>query len=530
MMRQRNVVASTLGTDSPDQLRDHLATHLSTLEEELEALVRERRLNEWRLERLGVQSPAPDGGEEESSSTEESPDAVQVKVRYADDMEWRLLRSRLGDLKHSLGIYGERYGEQHPRIKQLVADIAYGEEKMLQRAAELDEPGAVPLRVVVTDQGVVPVVPEPVLLSNVIAENLEEEKQLRDTIQRQKEKVNFVSERAVDLLELNEQIAYKRQETAVVRDRLNVLRMESKAAGRVSVAAQAMIPAEPHRDRRLLLTLMALMGACGCGVGAAFVRSFLDPSVRQADDVISVAQVPFLGYLPKVRFESELWGEPSEELQERMRMIRTALLDRLPSKTGGTVLITSSGAQAGKTSVVMLLAKSLSNIGKRVLLVDADFRRPSLTKRLKIDSKVGLPDVLGGTVTQEAAIVHDCLPGIDVMPTVMGDDDRDPELIANGVFGRCLASWKQSYDFVLLDSPPILPVADARILAGQVDGAILTLRSSHCRKVDALDAVSLLASSGCRPLGTILVGVEKNLAYSSGQYSGQYSYSASVVA
>ncbi len=513
---RKHVVSTSIGTDSPDEYRLHITVKLSEYQEELETFVRERKLNETRLERveksIAEYRDAVPAGDEPAEDA--SGEAVQKPVRYADDAEWRQLQQSVDAGLHVLGTLRDRYGEQHPKIKDAVAEVGFRKLLLAKRETQLDDPEAIPvlptgaLAVRVND------LENPEWLAEQIAFSHVKEDLLFDDINRQEDKVKLVSERAQELASINIEIDDLQAQLGRVRERLTVLDMEAKAPGRVSVAAVSLFPSEPHRDRRMMLTAFAIVAAFGCGIGTALLRGLADPSVRQATDVTSAVEVPFLGYLPKVQFEVDLWRSAPDSLHEATRMIRTALLDRLPSQTGSSVLITSSGAEAGKTSVAILLARSLSHIGKTVLLVDADLRRPSLTRRLGIEASSGLTDVLSGSATQEEALVRDYAPGVDVMPTINAAAEGDTELIANGAFGKCLRNWKRNYDYVLFDSAPILPVADARILASQVDGAILTLRASHCRKADAVDAVSLLVSSGCKPLGTVLVGVEKALSYS----------------
>jgi capsular exopolysaccharide synthesis family protein len=253
---------------------------------------------------------------------------------------------------------------------------------------------------------------------------------------------------------------------------------------------------------------MAFCGAFGAGVGVAFLRAILDPSMRRGGDVTRIVHMPFLGALPKVRFESEILDDDCVRLHERMRMIRTAFLDRVEKGESCSVLITSPGEGAGKTSVSILLAKSLASLGKKVLLVDADFRRSGLTRRLDIASPFGLMDVLQGKSNDEEVKVRNRLPRVDVIPSGVMHSEDDAELIADKRFTDRMNRWKEEYDFIVLDGPPILPVADARIMAGQVDGTILTLRAAHCRRADAMEAVNLLGLCGGVSYGSILVGTD----------------------
>ena len=211
-----------------------------------------------------------------------------------------------------------------------------------------------------------------------------------------------------------------------------------------------------------------------------------------------------------------LWG---------MRMVRTALLDRLAGQASSAVVVTSPGARAGKTSVAILLAKSLANVGKKVLLVDGDLRRANLSERLSLGGAAGLTDVLSGRATLEAVCTGDRLPSVDVMSAGTEAHRDETELLANGAFRKCVTEWKKKYDFVILDSPPVLPVADARILASQVDGVILTLRAAHCRRADAIDALNQLNAVGSKTLGTVLVGADQESGYHR-DYGSNYDHSA----
>ncbi len=514
LLLQKKIISRAIGTDSPEEYRSHITTQSSRLEDELEQLRRRRKINEARLARREttvVKNDDGDDGEPAESGEEESD--VET-VRFADDIEWRRLQRELDTAKHHLTSLGEQYGQQHPSVKQAVADIAFADDQLAKREAELSEPGARAMQSMMLANAEIVLENDPEWLREQIALSHVEEEILVDRIKAKDEEKDLVSERAHELLTNTKKIVELETEAQDVRNRLNVLKMEAKAPGRISIMQKAMYPAEPFRDRRVMLSAMAIAAAMGLGVGAAFLRGLLDPSIRHIGDVAGMIETPFLGYLPALRFESDIWEDTPDDLQESMRMIRTALIDRL-NGTGSTVLITSCGAQAGKTSVAILLARSFSRVGKKVLLVDADLRRPALAKRLSIEGKAGLPELLNGSASSSDAISRDRFPGVDILPTLGSANEGDAELLANGAFAKCLRAWKKDYDIVLFDSPPILPVADARILAGQLDGAILAIRVSHCRKSDAADAVALLDGAGCRPLGTVFVGADPKLTYAS---------------
>lgn len=523
--RTKEALARRLGTDSPEQLRSQMATTLTQMRGELRELRDERRLNTWRIAQLDPKPDATVTADGASGSDASAPvEADRSPVRYASDVEWRQLNRALSETAQELEVARDLYGEQHPTLKRQLTVHKNAKSRLRIRESELDA-GLAPsfLAVAPPTVGTVSRFNRDAL-EYANAELAERQSLLIQAIDTQRQDIEDVSSTAEQLAFLDEEIKRKRDVADLAHERLNVLRIEgkaSKALARVSVTARAIPPVEPFRDRRIMLTMMSLAGAMMAGVALAILRSAMDTSVRRVEDVLSAVQVPFLGHLPKVRFESELLDETSDLLKENIRMIRTALLDRLSNVSGNAVLITSAGAKAGKTSVSIMLAKSLAGVGKSVLLVDADVRRSQLSKRLEIEQGPGLTDMLNNGLATKDAVWRGHLGGVDLLSVGTCPSERDPELMANGVFSQCLQDWKKSYDFVILDSPPVLPVADARILASQVDGTILALRASHCRRKEVMEAATMLETVGGKLLGTILVGTDRPLRYEE-QYSAHY--------
>jgi len=516
MIRTRNVIVNKLGTAEPGQIRTRVAARLVELEEQQTTLEMERDLNRWRLEYL-KQASAEQQKELADASGDPRPAVDRFKPRFEDDRIWQDRRLGLETAQHQLNLARDHFGEGHPRIKELSGVVELNEKLLRQRETELSDPRATPMPVL----GNAPTGQElqtydPASIERAIAEAEFRQQQIEKAIDEQRRQVEDINEKAQTIERLDQEIAVARGEAESVRERLSVLRMEKKAArelGRVSLASSAVLPSEPYRDRRALLTMLMLVFSVGIGMGVGLMRAMMDSSVREARDVRGTVSIPFLGYLPKVRQVSTLLESTDGPLHESVRMIRTALLDRVPVGRGFSVVVTSPGPQAGKTSVAILLARSLKRVGKKVLLVDADLRRPSLSGRLGIKADKGLSDLLAGRASDQDVIVIGADENVDVLPAGASGGRDDAELMANGVFSECLGRWQKRYDFVLFDAPPVLPVADARILASQVDGAILTLRAAHCRRAEAVEAIEQLGAAGGRTLGTILVGAERDLSY-----------------
>ena len=203
-------------------------------------------------------------------------------------------------------------------------------------------------------------------------------------------------------------------------------------------------------------------------------------------------------------------------------MVRTALLNRIQSDGTSAVLITSAGPNVGKTTVAINVAKSLAECGKHVLLVDADMRNSDLSDRMGIQSGPGLVAVLRGEATDEDALVQSDIVGLSVLPAGTIEARSDAELLANGKFEGCLSRWRETFDVILFDAPPVLPVADAQILSSHLDGTILVTRERHCHRDEIEATLTQLEASGGRLLGTIFIGSDSKPTYYRYRFSGQY--------
>jgi capsular exopolysaccharide synthesis family protein len=335
---------------------------------------------------------------------------------------------------------------------------------------------------------------------------------LTKDVEAQRERVSSAGDVAQRLAQYDEDLRRLREFSELVRSRILVLDTESKAPLHIRTA-QANEPSAPDKDRRLLLSALAVVGSLMGGLAVAYLRSMSDPMIRGATDVPSLTRTPFLGRLPQLPFGVNGGEDASPYVLEHMRMIRTALLERLKESAGATILITSSSARTGKTSVAMLLGHTLAQLGKRVLLVEADLHRPCLAVRLNVRKGPGLIGLLTGRASDAEAIRSTDIPRLAVLPAGERVGQFDPEMLANGLFSSCLRRWRGNYDFVLMDSPPVLPVADARILARHSDGTIMVLRSSHCRKPDVIQAYADLSAAGGTLLGTVLLDGEPKTGY-----------------
>lgn len=260
------------------------------------------------------------------------------------------------------------------------------------------------------------------------------------------------------------------------------------------------------------LTLNLAVGAALgllVGFGLALLHHSPDPAVTtrpQLDEVLRKPVLGEIGFDPKMRKSPlVMFGAPTAQPAESFRKLRTNV--RYVDAEGGpkVVLVASPARADGRTAVVCNLGIATAEADLRVLLIDADLREPDIATKMLVAGDVGLADVLTGRASADEAIQASG-PGLDVLPG--GATPQNPsELLGSERMSRLLDEVRGSYDLVLIDSPPLLPVADAAVLARRVDGVLLAVRhgGSTVQQLrasqDALDAV------GARVVGSVLTMV-----------------------
>ncbi len=407
-------------------------------------------------------------------------------------------------------------GDSHPQMKQLRSARDLSLAKLKEREQQLLAGGdAAVLAAAIADKSIDPKT-RLKELQYVLDRTEQENNILNEAMKRQTDRIEKVGTDAAKLRWMDQEIDQITGKHKAVQERIAQVQSEllTEAAGRIVKAGDVRVSSKPQNDRRLLFSLAAILGWFGLALGISYLRGMSDPSMSNAGDVTGTVHIPFLGQMPRFAPGTDALSDTSPMLLESIRMIRTALLERCVGRQGFTVLITSPNTGSGKTTFSMLLARSLGHMGKRVLLVDTDLRRGSLTERLGIGGEVGLVDLLRNKTTSpvEVAQFSERI-GADVIPTGRRATVDDAERMANGRFSTSLKEWRAKYDFVILDAAPVLPVADARILAGQTDGTIMAVRASQTRRDEALEALAELSAAGAKLFGTVLIGTDPRSGY-----------------
>ncbi len=478
-------------TGDGDDLIKTQSSRIAGLQHQIEDLAREIDAAKHELTRL------------ESAATQPStrPDADQQLV-YERDAEWTRLRTRIEQVRDEMELARARLGEQHPQIVSWRTQIEQLERKQREREEQLASRTLVAANVA----GEQAVAHTPASLRQDIENREFRKRRLEEDLTRAKDRFNRDFEVVQTLNQHLAELARTREQLRQVQDNIASRELQRELPPAMRVFAEALPPSSPNNDKRMLNAGLACGGSLAFAIAVALARVFFTRSVQTLKDVPSFASAPFLGELPLATRNQAVPLEQCPIQGESMRMIRTALMQRMNGGSSSVVLITSAGAKAGKTTVSVMLGTSLARLGKRVLLVDADLRNPSLAKRFAMAQEPGLLAALQDRVNDTLTIREAPTPGLCVLTSGRVSDAYGAELLANGSFSECLARWKRSFDIVLLDSPPVLPVADARILARVADGTVLVVREGHCKRSEVVDCLAYLGLSGAKIVGTIFIG------------------------
>ncbi len=274
----------------------------------------------------------------------------------------------------------------------------------------------------------------------------------------------------------------------------------------VSSVDTAEQPRRPTSPRPLLNVALALIAGLALAMLYAFGRDYLDDSIRDPQDVEQKLHIPLLGVVPDTRGDSPLdaLNNPKSEIAEAYHAIRTSI--ELSSNQGPprSILVTGSSKSEGKSTTSFALARDFAGLGRRVLLVDADLRRPSLHRTLGITlPEIGLSSVLARMTERGASILPTAFPGLSFLPS--GRLPPDPAtLFAGTAMQDLLAALEADYDVVIVDGPPVLALADAAQLTAAAQATVFVAEASSAHFGQARNAVSRLLRAGGTVIGCVM--------------------------
>lgn len=320
----------------------------------------------------------------------------------------------------------------------------------------------------------------------------------------------------------------------------------------IRIVDPAMVPTTPVRPAKTRNVALAFLVGLVGGIGLALLREYLDNTVKTPDDIETLARLPSLAVVPafgeggtsvtRVKFlkgassnghhkRMELVAQhfPKSQVSEAFRALRTALLLSRPDHPPQVILVTSPLPREGKTTAAANLAVTLAQLGDNTVLVDADLRKPGVTRLLNLDTgkHAGLSTYLAGVSTLDLVTVpHPAIPNLAAIPT--GPLPPNPaDLLSSQKLSEAIAELRTKFKFIVVDTPPCLAATDAVILSVHADGVLLVVRSGETPKEAFTRTCYLLTGVKSHLLGVVLNAVDAgspDYYYSYRYYPYSYGY------
>ena len=487
---------------------DELNKELTTAESE-----RMQKESVYRLAQAGdTESAAAVGAGVSQDKTSESTSALLEK-----------LQEQKADLKVQAAQLSTQFGPAYPKLAQLNNQIQ-----------EIDSQLQIEMKKVAGR-----------LRGDYLAAS-QRESMLHSAFEAQKQQQNKLNESAIEYSFLKRDFESNR---TLYEGLLQKLKEAGVSAGlrsnnirQVDMARTPGGPTEPNIPRNLGF------GFClglTTGIGLAFLLEGIDNTVRTPEQAQAISGLPSLGMIPlgsrnnseaasrgltvaasKEAVELITQSRPQSQMSEAYRALRTSLLLTSVGAPPKIILITSALPQEGKTTTSVNTATVLAQKGTRVLLIDADLRRPSIHKALGLGPKSGLSNVLTGGVSLPDAICRSsAMPNLFVLPA--GTPPPNPaELLASSQMVEVLAELRQHYDHIVLDTPPTLSVTDAVVLSTRADAVVLVIRCGQTTKPALRRSREILAQVNARVAGVLLnaVNLDSPDYYYYYEYQGKYGH------
>lgn len=399
---------------------------------------------------------------------------VELRQRYNDEFP------EIVNIKNQIALLDQQIGQQGAQIKATLRNafvVARNQEQALERE-----------------------------LASVTGETLVEQ------------------DRRVEYNVLEREAQALRDQLKALLDRYNDISTAAEVdAGRLTKLDLATVPGSPYEPDLTKNMLLALVFGVAIAGGLAVLRETFDDRIHSLDDVEDKVGLPLLGHTPFVE-SRDLEQEGTNRfsaLMEAYASIRSAIDFTLP-RSQNVIQLTSSQASEGKSTTAVILAELFASLGRKTLLIDADLRRPSIARLLDIESPdAGLVEVVLGHTDLQSALVKGLHENLEILP--VGAISPNPtEVLASTQMRQFIEDRRQDYSLIIIDSSPVMGLADAPLLAGAVDGTIFVLEANRVHFGQAKAAIRRVRRAGGNLLGVILT---KYRALESGQsYDYQYGY------
>lgn len=340
-------------------------------------------------------------------------------------------------------------------------------------------------------------------------------------------RLNKLPTSSIDLARLTrEQSAFEKLYVQVEERYQEAVISEQSVPGNVLIIDAGLVPTLPSKPNRILIVIVGLVLGTGLGIGFAFIRIYFDNTIKTPEDIQN-RNINLLAWIPQIsiiedgnkEFEFIVAKKPDASASEAYRALRTRIkFSKIDKESLKVILLTSSTSQEGKTTTSINLAGSFAQANFKTILIDADLRKPRIHSIFKEQRYPGLTDYFFGQVTYKDIIRSTSINNLFYISA--GTIPPNPsEILGSTQMESFLEKLKNEYDYIIIDSPPLIAVTDSEVLTQLVDGTILVV-SANSTEVELMDrSIEILKRDKVTFLGVVL----NNFMYRSG-YSSYYKY------
>ena len=414
------------------------------------------------------------------------------------------IKQQLASLNSEKAKLSQRYGANHPAMETITRQIESASARLRSETAKVLES-----------------------IANDYRAALAEERNLAGSLEDQKKQAVDLNRKSITYSILQREAESERQVYNALLQQEKELRVVSNSrANNVQVMDDAEVPGGPYTPNHGRDWLMAIVLGLALGVGLAYSVEYLDDTVKLPDDVTRRLKLPLLGLVPAVAGGKlpVLTSPVPHDFGEAFRSLRTSLVFTNGSPGNRTIAVTSTQPLEGKTTTACNLAIALALGGARVMLIDADMRRPGLHRTMELPNEVGLSHILTGQARVREAVQRTSESNLFVMsaghvppnPSELLHSERMKQLIANLEAGP--------FDWIIMDTPPVLAVTDAVILAPYMSGLVFVIGAEMTRRAHAERAIQTIQGGKPNIIGAVLnrVDLNRNKYYYSRYYGYHY--------
>ncbi|MBI2829339.1 MAG: polysaccharide biosynthesis tyrosine autokinase [Acidobacteria bacterium] len=414
-------------------------------------------------------------------------------------------KTELAQLQRQRAQLSEKLGPNHPDMVKVGLAIQNAEARIQAEAAQIVQAMRSDYEAAVAEE-------------RTLSAALSQQKQEAQVLNRAGIQYGVLQRDATANRQMFENLLQRTQETGV---------SEELKAGNIRVVDPAETPSAPVSPDLFNNLLFALLGGLSLAVGLAFAFEYVDDRIKNPDEMKKHLGLPFLGMVPALFDKSVTAPLISENISsmfsESFRSIRTNVLFSSTDDGGRMIVVTSSAPGEGKTIVATNLSVALAQAGHRVLLIDSDMRKPRTHEVFSREISPGLSNLLVGNAAASEAIRDCSTPGLWLMPA--GNHPPNPaELLGSKRFKDFTAFLLQYFDWIILDTPPVMAVTDASIVSNMAHGVLFVVGAEMTSRRVAQRAIEQLELGQAKFVGAVLnrVDLEHNSYYYSRYYRPEY--------